>query len=145
MAVAVAVVVAVVVAVGVAMALEVVLAVAVAVMVVAVAVTLAVALTVAVDEGQQRWRGRNWGDALVANDDGSGRSLQRPLAHVHGGRDSDKEGGTKATIGGGEWAQKWGCNDDDNEYSADKVASASRTIRQSTMTITTAARRGSGQ
>jgi hypothetical protein len=137
------VVVAVVVAVGVAMALAVVLA--VAVMVVAVAVTLAVALTVAVDEGQRRWRGRSWGDALVANDDGSGRPLQRPLAHVHGGRDSDKEGGTKATIGGGEWGQKWGCNNDDNEYSADKVASASRTIRQSTMTITTAARRGSGQ
>ncbi len=63
------------------------------------------------------------------------------------GRGANKEGGMKATIGGGEgeWAQKWGCNDDDNKYSANKVASASQMIRQSTMTITTAARRGSGQ
>ena len=98
-----------------------------------------------VDNGQQQWGGRNWGNALVANNNGSGRPLQRPLAHIHGGRDSNKEGGTKATIGGGEWAQKWGCNNDNNEYGANKVALASKTIRQSTMKITTAARQGSGQ
>ena len=65
----------------------------------------------------------------MADDDGSGRPLQHPLAHVHGGRDSDEEGGTKATIGGGgEWAQKWGCNDDYNKYGANEVALAARTI-----------------
>ena len=65
----------------------------------------------------ERWRRslrRNRRDALVADND-SGRPLQRPIAHVSGGRGADEEGGVKATIGGGEgeWAQKWGCNDDD--------------------------------
>ena len=54
-----------------------------------------------VDEGQQQWGGRNQGNALVANNNGSRRPLQSPLARVHGGRDSNKEGGTKETIGGG--------------------------------------------
>ncbi len=76
---------------------------------------------------------------LVVNNDGSRRPFQRPLTHVHGGRDSDKEGGTKATIDGGEWAQKWGCNNDNKEYGA------LRTIQQSTMMIMMAARPGSGQ
>ena len=77
--------------------------------------------------------GKELGDTLVANDDGSGRPLQCPLAHVHGGRDFEEEGGTKATLGGGEWAQKWGCNNDDNKYGANKVALVAQTIQQSTI------------
>ena len=80
--------------------------------------------------------GRKRGNAVVANDYGSRRPLQRPLAHVPGGRGADKEGGANTTIslgGEGEWAQKWGCNDDYDEYGADKVASAVRTIRKSTI------------
>ena len=50
----------------------------------------------------------------MADNDDSGRPLQRPLAHVPGGRVADEEGGVKVTIGRGEgeWAQTWGCNDD---------------------------------
>ena len=52
-------------------------------------------------EGWRRSLRRNRFYLLVANNDGSGRPLQRPLAHVPGGRGADKEGGVKATIGGG--------------------------------------------
>ena len=61
-----------------------------------------------VDKGQQQWEGWNRGDALVAKDNDSGRPLQGPLAHVHGGRDSNEEGGPKATIGGGGMGAKMG-------------------------------------
>ena len=37
---------------------------------------------------------------LVANNDDSRRPLQRPLAHIPGGRGADEEGGVKATISG---------------------------------------------
>ncbi len=35
--------------------------------------------------------------------------------------------------GEGGWTQKLGCNDDDGEYGDDEVASAARTIQQSTI------------
>ena len=37
---------------------------------------------------------------MADNNDG-GRTVQRPLSHVPGGRGADEEGGVKATIGGG--------------------------------------------
>ena len=75
---------------------------------------------------------RSWPTTMAA---GGPSNLQRPLAHVPRGSGASEEGGAKTTIGGGEeeWAQKWGCNNNDNEYGANKVASAARTIRQSTI------------
>ncbi len=60
---------------------------------------------------------------------------QQPPTPSSGEKGADEEGGVKATIGGGEgeWAQKWGCNDDSGEYGADKVALATQTIQQSTI------------
>ena len=75
---------------------------------------------------------RSWPTMMAAGDPSN---LQRPLAHVPGGRGASKEGGAKTAISGGEgeWAQKWGCNNDDNKYGADKVALAAETIQQSTI------------
>ena len=51
------------------------------------------------------------------------------------GGGAEEEGGPKTTIGRGregEWAPKWGHNDDNDEYDADDATSAARSVQQST-------------
>ena len=87
-----------------------------------------------VDNGQRRWGGKNWGNALVADDDCSGRPLQCPLAHVPGERGADEECDAKTTVGGGGiMGATMGLQRCNDEYGAKKVASAAPTIRQSTI------------
>ena len=77
-----------------------------------------------------------WRQEELKKDNDSRRPLQRHLAHLPGGGVANKEGGVKATIDGGgegEWVQKWGCNNDNNKYGANKVALAAQTIQQSTI------------